>query len=64
METSKIDFVTYGHTPKWLNGKHPKLHIVKHELNMPFPSCFRKNHCLKNKKTFSVPLYVTDYKAL
>lgn len=27
----KIHFVTYGHYPKWLNTKNPKLHIVKHE---------------------------------
>ncbi len=40
METSKIDFVTYGHTPQWLNGKHPKLHIVKHELNDVFSVLF------------------------
>ena len=40
METSKIDFVTYGHTPKWLNGKRPKLHIVKHELNDAFSVLF------------------------
>ena len=32
---NQIHFVTYGHTPKWLNGKHPKLHIVKHEDFIP-----------------------------
>src|SRR5690625_11964 len=27
----KIHFVTWGHTPEWLNTSHPKLNIVKHE---------------------------------
>jgi len=27
----KIHFVTYGHTPKWMNREHPKLHIATHE---------------------------------
>lgn len=26
----KIHFVTFGHTPKWLNLNHPKLNIVRH----------------------------------
>lgn len=26
----KIHFVTYGHSPKWLNTKHSKLNFVKH----------------------------------
>lgn len=28
---NKIHFVTWGHLPKWLNVKHPKLNIVRHE---------------------------------
>lgn len=28
---NKIHFITYGHLPDWLNGNHPKLHIVKHK---------------------------------
>ncbi len=31
---NKIHFVTYGHIPKWLNIKHPKLNVVKHEAYM------------------------------
>ena len=31
----KIHFVTYGHLPKWLNTKNPKLHIVNHEDFIP-----------------------------
>ncbi|MCD7750773.1 MAG: Stealth CR1 domain-containing protein [Lachnospiraceae bacterium] len=31
----KIYFVTWGHTPPWLNGTHPKLSIVKHEDYIP-----------------------------
>lgn len=31
---NKIHFVTYGHIPEWLNTKHPKLNIVKHEAYM------------------------------
>ncbi len=31
----KIHLVTCGHLPKWLNTKHPKLHIVKHEDYIP-----------------------------
>lgn len=27
----KIHFVTYGHIPEWLNEKHPKINIVRHE---------------------------------
>jgi hypothetical protein len=27
----KIHFVTWGHVPTWLNPKHPKLNIVKHD---------------------------------
>src|SRR5699024_8602050 len=32
---NKIHFVTWGHTPSWLNVKHPKLNIVKHEDYIP-----------------------------
>ena len=32
---NKIYFVTYGHVPKWLNLKHPKLQIVKHTDFIP-----------------------------
>lgn len=32
---NKIHFVTYGHLPKWLNVRHPKLHVVKHEDFIP-----------------------------
>lgn len=37
---NKIHFVTWGHLPKWLNVKHPKLNIVNHsdflnENNLP-----------------------------
>lgn len=32
---NKIHFVTYGHLPKWLNTKHPKLNIVKHSDYIP-----------------------------
>lgn len=31
----KIYFVTWGHTPKWLNLEHPKLHIVNHKDFIP-----------------------------
>lgn len=31
----KIHFVTWGHLPKWLNTKNPKLHIVRHEDFIP-----------------------------
>ena len=31
----KIHFVTCGHTPKWLNLKHPKIHFVKHKDYIP-----------------------------
>lgn len=31
----KIHFVTWGHLPEWLNTKHPKLNIVKHEDYIP-----------------------------
>jgi len=31
----KIHFVTWGHLPKWLNTKHPKLNIVRHEDYIP-----------------------------
>jgi len=30
-----VFFITYGHTPSWLNLNHPKLRIVKHEDFMP-----------------------------
>lgn len=32
---NKIHFVTWGHLPKWLNIRHPKLNIVKHTDYMP-----------------------------
>lgn len=32
---NKVFFVTYGHTPEWLNVNHPKLRIVKHEEYIP-----------------------------
>lgn len=31
----RIHFVTWGHIPEWLNTKHPKLHVVKHEDFIP-----------------------------
>ena len=31
----KLYFVTWGHVPKWLNGNHPKLEIVRHEDYIP-----------------------------
>ena len=31
----KVHFVTWGHLPKWLNIKAPKLHIVRHEDYIP-----------------------------
>lgn len=31
----KIHFVTYGHLPKWLDTKQPKLHIVNHRDFIP-----------------------------
>ena len=30
-----IYFVTYGHIPKWLNTRHPKLKIIKHSDFIP-----------------------------
>ena len=32
---NQIYFVTWGHVPEWLNLKHPKLKIVKHEDFIP-----------------------------
>lgn len=32
---NKVHLVTCGHIPKWLNTKHPKLHVVKHSDFMP-----------------------------
>ncbi len=32
---NRIYFVTYGHIPEWLNLKHPKLVIVRHEDYIP-----------------------------
>ena len=32
---NKVHFVTYGHLPTWLNVKHPKINIVKHEEFIP-----------------------------
>lgn len=31
----RINFVTWGHIPKWLNTSHPKLNIVRHEDYIP-----------------------------
>ena len=31
----KVHFVTWGHLPKWLNTKHPKLNIVRHTEYIP-----------------------------
>ena len=31
----KIHFVTWGHTPSWMNQSHPKLNIVRHEEYIP-----------------------------
>ena len=31
----KIHFITCGHTPKWLNLDHPKLHFVRHQDYIP-----------------------------
>ena len=31
----KIHFVTYGHIPSWLNVKHPKINIVRHQDILP-----------------------------
>lgn len=31
----KIHFVTWGHTPEWLNKSNPKLNIVRHEDFIP-----------------------------
>ncbi len=30
-----IYFITYGHTPKWMNLNHPKLKIIKHKSFIP-----------------------------
>lgn len=30
-----VYFVTYGHLPEWINTRHPKLRIVKHEDFIP-----------------------------
>ena len=32
---NKIHFVTWGHFPKWLNLKHPKLNVVRHSDYIP-----------------------------
>lgn len=32
---NQIHFVTYGHIPKWLNKKNPKLNIVSHQDFIP-----------------------------
>lgn len=32
---NKIHFITWGHLPAWLNLKHPKLNIVRHEDYIP-----------------------------
>jgi hypothetical protein len=32
---NKIHFVTWGHTPAWLNVNHPKVNVVKHEEYIP-----------------------------
>lgn len=31
----KVHFLTWGHTPKWLNINHPKLNIVNHKEFIP-----------------------------
>lgn len=31
----RVFLITYGHVPKWLNTRHPKLRIVKHADYMP-----------------------------
>jgi len=31
----KIHFITFGHLPKWMNLKHPKLNVVNHEDIIP-----------------------------
>jgi hypothetical protein len=31
----RVHFITWGHTPEWLNVNHPKLNIVKHEEFIP-----------------------------
>jgi len=31
----KVHFVTWGHLPPWLDGDHPKLHIVNHRDFIP-----------------------------
>lgn len=41
---NKVHFITYGHLPKWLNTKNPKLNIVNHKNfmdknNLPVFSC-------------------------
>jgi hypothetical protein len=30
-----VHLVTWGHLPTWLNGKHPKVHVVRHEEFIP-----------------------------
>ncbi|HLR41689.1 MAG TPA: stealth family protein [Pseudogracilibacillus sp.] len=32
---NKIHFVTWGHIPSWLDTKHPKINIVRHEDYIP-----------------------------
>lgn len=32
---NNIYFITYGHLPKWLNTKHPKLKIINHKDYIP-----------------------------
>ena len=32
---NQIHFITWGHLPKWLNTRHPKLHIVNHQDYIP-----------------------------
>ena len=41
----KIHFVTWGHVPAFLNLKHPKLHIVRHEDFMPPETLPTFNSC-------------------
>ena len=30
-----VHFVTWGHIPQWLNTRHPRLHIVRHDEYIP-----------------------------
>ena len=45
-----IHFVTYGHTPKWLQKDNPKLHIVRHKdfISGQYLPTFNSNAILLN----------------